>query len=184
MASVMAQSGNVLPQVSSSGGSISGIVHIVTTDGAGPYTAIVDPTATSSFSNGTNMTITKQVPGKKGNIAAPNERRFFPRMLVKMGLLKRAANVNEDYPFAATIPAGTTCTGTVANQTNLCLVKIVNPSGAGPFGGVVAVQMVEPKAGKEAMSGGVYSGDMSGTRDNAESGGLGRRTLVGAKFRL
>ncbi len=101
-----------------------------------------------------------------------------------MGLMKRAANVNEDFPFAATIPAGTTCTGTVANRTNVCLVKIVNPSGAGPFGGVVAVQMVEPKAGTEAMSGGVYAGDMSGSRDNPESGGLGRRALVGAKFRL
>ena len=62
-------------------------------------------------------------------------------MLVKMGLMKRAANVNEDYPFAATIPAGTTCTGTVAGQSNVCLVKVVNPSGAGPFGGVIAIQM-------------------------------------------
>lgn len=62
-------------------------------------------------------------------------------MLVNMGIVKRASNVNEDYPFAATIPAGTTCSGTVAGQSGVCLVKIVNPSNAGPFGGVIAIQM-------------------------------------------
>jgi len=106
-----------------------------------PYTAVVDPTGTGAFSTGTKATVTQQVPGKNGNIEAPKQRRFIPRMLVKMGLMKRAANVNEDYPFAATIPAGTTCTGTVGGQSNVCLVKVVNPSGAGPFGGVIAIQM-------------------------------------------
>jgi hypothetical protein len=80
------------------------------------------------------------VPGNNGNIAATKES-FIPRMLIKVGLMKRAANVNKDFPFAATIPAGTTCSGTVAGQSNVCLVKIVNPSGAGPFGGVIAMQM-------------------------------------------
>jgi hypothetical protein len=81
-------------------------------------------------------------------------------MLVSMGLQKRASNVNEDYPFAATIPAGTNCTGTVAGNSNVCLVKIVNPSGAGPFGGVVAIQQV---------AGGAASAPA-------------KRALVGAKF--
>jgi hypothetical protein len=112
-----------------------------------PYTAIVDPTGTGAFSQGTQATVTTQVPGKNGNIAAPQQRRFIPRMLVKAGIMKRAANVNEDHPFAATIPAGTTCTGTVAGQSNVCLVKIVNPSGAGPFGGVIAIQMAGASAG-------------------------------------
>ncbi|KAG0648813.1 hypothetical protein D0Z07_5059 [Hyphodiscus hymeniophilus] len=144
MAAVMAQSGFTFPQVSD-GGSISGTIHIVTTDGAGPYTAICDPTGTGSFSSGTHMTVTQQVPGTRGNIAAPKQRRFIPRMLIKMGIkmgiVKRASNVNEDYPFAATMPVGMSCTGIVAGQTGVCLVKIVNPSAAGPFGGVVAVQM-------------------------------------------
>jgi hypothetical protein len=140
MSAVMAMSGGTLPQVSN-GGSISGTVHIVTTDGAGPYTAIVDPTGTGAFSTGTQMTVTQQVPGTKGNIAAPKQRRFVTRMLVNMGIVKRASNVNEDYPFAATMPAGTTCSGTVAGQSGVCLVKIVNPNNAGPFGGVIAVQM-------------------------------------------
>jgi Egh16-like virulence factor len=145
----MAMSGSTLPQVSS-GGSISGTVHIVTTDGAGPDTAIVDPTGTGAFSTGTKMTVTQQVPGTKGNIAAPKQRRFVTRMLVNMGIVKRASNVNEDYPFAATMPAGTTCSGTVAGQSGVCLVKIVNPSNTGPFGGVIAVQMAGANASTAA----------------------------------
>lgn len=80
-----------------------------------------------------------------------------------MGLMKRASNVNEDYPFAATIPAGTKCTGTVAGQENVCLVKIANPSGAGPFGGVVAIQQVAGGAAPAAAP--------------------AKRELIGAKFR-
>jgi hypothetical protein len=163
MTQVMALSGSTLPQVSS-GGSISGTVHIVTTDGAGPYTAIVDPTGTGAFSTGTKLTVTQQVPGTKGNIAAPKQRRFVTRMLVNMGIVKRASNVNEDYPFAATIPAGTTCTGTAGGQSGVCLVKIVNPSNAGPFGGVIAIQMAG--AGAAAAP--------AAARDNKP---------VGAKFR-
>jgi hypothetical protein len=38
MSAVIAQSGSTLPQVSSSGGTLSGTLHVVTTDGAGPFT--------------------------------------------------------------------------------------------------------------------------------------------------
>lgn len=93
----MALSGSTLPQVSASNGSLSGTFHIVTTDGAGPVSAIVDSTGTGAFASGAKAAITTQVPGTKGNIAAPKQRRFIPRTLVKMGLLKRASNVNEDY---------------------------------------------------------------------------------------
>jgi len=140
MSAVVAQSGSTVAQVTP-GGSISGTLHIVTTDGAGPYTAIVDPTGTGAFSTGQKLEVTTQVPGKNGNIAAPKQRSLHMRALVAMGIVKRAANVNEDYPFAATVPAGTTCTGTVGGQSNMCLVKLVNPSAAGPFGGVFAIQM-------------------------------------------
>jgi hypothetical protein len=108
---------------------------------------VIDPTGTGRFSHGTLATVTTQVPGKKGNIAAPKQQRFIPRMLGKIGLMKRATNVNENFPFAATIPAGTKCSGTVAGQSNVCLVKIVNPSGAGPFGGVIAIQMAATNSG-------------------------------------
>ena len=161
----MAMSGSTLPQVSN-GGSISGTVHIVTTDGAGPYTAIVDTTGTGAFSTGKMATVTTQVPGTKGNIAAPKQRSLYARTLVSLGIMKRASNVNEDYPFKAAIPAGTTCTGTVGGQTGVCLVKIVNPSGAGPFGGVIAIQM----AGASTTS--------SNTTASAKAA-----RLVSAKFR-
>jgi hypothetical protein len=108
-------------------------------------------------------------------------------MLVKMGLMKRAKNVNENFPFAATIPAGTTCSGTVAGQSNVCLVKIVNPSGAGPFGGVIAIQMTGAGAG---------SSNSTDATTTASAGANGLATVeaegktkkkvkpVGAKFRV
>ncbi|KAM3066584.1 hypothetical protein ACMFMG_002298 [Clarireedia jacksonii] len=151
MSAVMAQSGSTLPQVSD-GGSLTGTVHIVTTDGAGPYSAIVDPTGTGAFSKGTQAKVTTQVPGNRGNIAAPKQRSIVMRSLVNMGIVKRASNVNEDYPIAIQVPAGTTCTGTVAGQQNVCLVKIANPSGAGPFGGVIAMQMAGAGAGASNSS--------------------------------
>lgn len=113
---------------------------------------MIDPTGTGRFSHGTLATVTTQVPGKKGNIAAPKQQRFIPRMLGKIGLMKRATNVNENFPFAATIPAGTKCSGTVAGQSNVCLVKIVNPSGAGPFGGVIAIQMAATNSGPSSST--------------------------------
>ncbi|KUJ13928.1 cell surface protein [Mollisia scopiformis] len=140
MTDVVAQSGSTLPQVSSSGGSLSGTLHIVTTDGAGPYTAIVDPTGTGSFASGTEAEVTQQVPGTFGEIL-PNGNTLRLRMLAKMGLAKRAQNVNKDYPFSVAIPAGTTCTGTVGGQSGVCLVKMANPNPAGPFGGVFAMQV-------------------------------------------
>jgi hypothetical protein len=137
----MALSGSTLPQVSSTGGSISGTFHIVTTDGAGPIKAVIDPTATGKFSNGTLLDVVTQVPGKNGNIAAPKQRSLWARALVSAGLMKRASNVNEDFPMKFSVPAGMTCSGTVAGQSNVCLVKIANSNPAGPFGGVIAIQM-------------------------------------------
>lgn len=93
-------------------------------------------------------------------------------MLVKMGIVKRASNVNEDYPFAATMPAGTTCSGTVAGQSGVCLVKIVNPSNAGPFGGVIAVQMA-----------GAGAGASTAAAPAANSAAAKASKPVGAKFR-
>lgn len=140
MANVMAMSGSTLPQVSD-GGSLSGTLHIVTTDGAGPYTCIVDPTGTGAFSQGTQAKVVTQVPGTKGNIAAPKQRSLMMRSLVNLGIVKRAKNVNEDYPIKIAMPAGMSCTGSVAGQENVCAAKCANPSGAGPFGGVIMFQM-------------------------------------------
>ncbi|TVY29440.1 hypothetical protein LHYA1_G001884 [Lachnellula hyalina] len=209
MTAVMAASGSTLPQVSP-GGSLAGTVHIVTTDGAGPYTAIVDPTGTGAFSQGTQCDITTQVPGTNGNIAAPKQRRFLPRMLVKMGIVKRASNVNEDYPIAISMPADMACTGTVGGQSGVCLVKIANPSGAGPFGGVVAMQVAGAASGNStaaapakasvaapqastgsasnaagAKAGGAKAAGAGANAAGAKAGKSSKnnRAVVGAKFR-
>jgi hypothetical protein len=111
--------------------------------------------------------VMQQVPGTKGNIAAPKQRSLWARAMVGMGLMKRAKNVNEDFvsatsqetqrlrwqlthcsqPYKVAIPAGTTCTGTMGGQTGVCLVKIANSNKAGPFGGVVPFQIAGAGAG-------------------------------------
>ncbi|KFA81797.1 hypothetical protein S40288_07000 [Stachybotrys chartarum IBT 40288] len=148
LSDAMAQSGSTLPQVSSTGGQISGTFHIVTTDGAGPIEAVLDPTGTGAFSQGTKLETVTQVPGNGGKIKATqglnSPRGLFERMMST--ITKRATNVNEDYPMAFNVPAGTICTGSMAGQENVCLVKIANSNKAGPFGGIVAVQMVDGAA--------------------------------------
>ncbi|KAK8098210.1 uncharacterized protein PG998_013696 [Apiospora kogelbergensis] len=126
MKQAMAQSGDTLPQVSANGGKLTGTFHIVTTDGAGPLQAVIDPTGTGAFSQG-------QVVRSVGQL-------FTRSMDV---IMRRASNVNQDYPMAFDIPAGTTCQGTMGNMQNVCLVKIANSNRAGPFGGVIAMQIVD-----------------------------------------
>jgi hypothetical protein len=104
--------------------------------------------------------------------------------------------VNEDFPFAATIPSGINCAGTVAGQSNVCLVKIVNPSGAGPFGGVVAIQIagtVPLKSSDASSTAGACTTAQAGSKSEIGVGGktshIGvmdktvKPRLVGAKFR-
>ncbi|OKL58668.1 hypothetical protein UA08_06338 [Talaromyces atroroseus] len=142
LSKAMSQSGNTLPQVSS-GGSVNGTYHIVTTDGAGPLEALVDESASGKWSKAKSATVTVQPPGDDGYIAAPKESGTSnnKRSRVYGKLSKRAENVNEDYPFAVEIPSGTSCTGTINGISNLCLVKVSNNNDNGPFGSVFAVQM-------------------------------------------
>jgi hypothetical protein len=142
----MALSGNTLPQITL-GGSLSGTLHIVTSDGAGPYTAMLNTDGTAK--SWTKLDVAQQVPGTKGNIKK-SEKRFWTRALQSLGLAKRATNINEDFPFKVNIPADANCTGTIAGQANACIVKLVNPSKAGPFGGCVPVQMVQSGAAATA----------------------------------
>lgn len=134
----MALSRSTLPQINTDNASISGIFHIVTLDGAGPLTAMVDTSGVGDFSNAVKATVTIQVPGTKGNIKKTTKR--WEELMIHASLIKRATNINEDYLFAVVIPAGTTCTGTVARQSNVCMVKLVNLSNAGLLGGCIAVQ--------------------------------------------
>ena len=101
----------MLPQVSANGGYVAGTLHIVTTDGAGPFRAMVDSTGTGAFSQGQEAEIATQVPGHRGNIFPDGEvpggnngngngggNGLLRRMLLSRSpLVKRAANVNKDY---------------------------------------------------------------------------------------
>ncbi|KAH7305313.1 hypothetical protein B0I35DRAFT_484064 [Stachybotrys elegans] len=148
LSAAMALSGSTLPQISSTGGQLSGTFPIVTTDGAGPIQAVLDPTGTGKFSQGIKLQTVTQVPGKNGKIKATqglnSPRGLFIRMMNTIA--RRTTNVNEVYPMAFNVPAGTSCTGSMAGQETVCLVKIANSNKAGPFGGVVAVQMVNGAA--------------------------------------
>jgi hypothetical protein len=149
VADTMALSGSTLPQVTD-GGMITG---------------------TGAFSTGVKATVMKDVPGNRGNIR-PNGQ--VPRSLGYWALqarsiVKRAANVNQDFPIAVQVPAGTTCSGTAAGQKNVCFMKIANSNRAGPFGGVIAFQMAGTagagKAGSNAgtASTGATAGSTAGT---------------------
>ncbi|KAK4034063.1 hypothetical protein C8A01DRAFT_49482 [Parachaetomium inaequale] len=145
-------SGTTLPQITS-GGNLTGTFHVVTADGAGPIQAVLDPTATGRFATGIPLTVVEQIPGVKGNFVTTQQQKggkrrssLWERAVEGMGfgklLGKRgAANVNQSFGFAFAVPANTTCTGTVASMTGVCLVKIANANRAGPFGGVVPVQI-------------------------------------------
>ncbi|KAI3399583.1 hypothetical protein diail_6222 [Diaporthe ilicicola] len=146
----MALSGNTLAQVTP-GGSVSGTLHVVTSDGFGPYKAMLNADGTGQ--SWTAMDVETQVPGTKGK-GQKSEKRAWARVLQAMGIMKRATNINEDYPFKVNMPAGATCTGNIAGQANTCLVKLVNPSNAGPFGGCIPVQMVQPGAAPAAPAAG------------------------------
>jgi hypothetical protein len=112
----MAMNGNTLPQISQ-GGSIMMTLHQVNGDGAGPYSCAINADGTAS--NWQTIDVTTQVAGKNS----------------------RSNAKAVDLPLKAAIPAGQTCTGTVAGQNNVCMVKCQNAARAGPFGGCVPVQM-------------------------------------------
>ncbi|GME42752.1 hypothetical protein GTA08_BOTSDO03709 [Neofusicoccum parvum] len=114
---VLADSGSQLPQVSS-GGQLTMTLHQVNSDGAGPYTCMMDPTGTGT--QWTQINVAQNVPGNKRGRDKDGE--------------------VTDFSLVADMPAGMTCTGTVAGQNNVCMVRCQNPARAGPFGGCVPVQ--------------------------------------------
>ncbi|KAJ2893090.1 hypothetical protein MKZ38_009063 [Zalerion maritima] len=165
------QSGPVLPQVSGTNGTLTGVFHIVTSDGAGPLKAVLDPTATGKFGEyGVLLEVLTQVPGKGGNISPVDDKRWLreeqeeeeePGSLrwAKRG---EAVNINLDFPMAFKVPDNTQCQGTVDGvEGGVCLVKIANSNGNGPFGGVVAIQMVDESVATPTTA--VGSGDATAT---------------------
>jgi hypothetical protein len=128
-AAVMAMSGATLPQVSA-GGQIMMTVHQVNSDGAGPYKCMIDATGTGT--NWQPITVTQNLEGSDRG--------------------RNRDTQMQDLPLTASIPAGMTCTGQVAGQANVCMVRCENPARAGPFGGCVPVQMAAAAAAPAAQA--------------------------------
>ncbi|RVD85114.1 uncharacterized protein DFL_003445 [Arthrobotrys flagrans] len=115
----MAQAGDIA-QVSP-GGTLSMSLRQVNADGAGPYTCMIDATGTgASF---TEITVTQNVPGRNGS---------------------NRQGQKTVHPLTVQMPAGMQCTGSMGGMENLCIVRCQNTARAGPFGGCVPVQMVDP----------------------------------------
>jgi len=130
-AQVMQLNGATLPQVSA-GGALMMTVHQVNSDGAGPYKCMIDATGTGT--NWTPMTVTQNLQG--------NDRG------------RNRDTQMQDLPLNVQVAATQTCTGTVAGQSNVCMVRCENPARAGPFGGCVPVQMAGAAAAAPAAGAG------------------------------
>ena len=151
---ILAETNDDLPQVTQ-GGELTMTLHQVNSDGAGPYTCMINDDGTGQ--SWADITVTQNVEG--------NERG------------RNRDGEASDFPLVAAIPADQECTGTVAGQNNVCLVRCQNPARAGPFGGVVPVQMAGGNAGgannatDDAASNGAANNnagnDSAATNDNA-----------------
>ncbi|KAH6660738.1 hypothetical protein BKA67DRAFT_653899 [Truncatella angustata] len=128
---IMAETGDQLPQVSQ-GGELTMTLHQVNADGGGPYTCAMNADGTGA--TWTDIQVTQSPPGANS---------------------RNRDGAMSDFPMKAAIPADASCTGTVAGQDNVCLVRCMNAARAGPFGGVVPVQMANtttPAAARRALA--------------------------------
>lgn len=123
----MQLNGATLPQVTP-GGMLMMTLHQVNGDGAGPYIAMIDASGT-----GTQWAPATVATNVDGNARGRNN-----------------DNAKTDLPLNVAIPANQTCTGTVAGQSNVCMVRVQNPARAGPFGGCIPVQMANVAAAAPA----------------------------------
>ncbi|RBQ71435.1 hypothetical protein FVER53590_00014 [Fusarium verticillioides] len=158
---IMEETGSQLPQVNP-GGSLEMTVHQVNSDGAGPYTCMINADGTGTSWD--NIQVTTNVEGNDRGRNRDGE----------MG----------DFPLVASIPAGQECTGSVAGEENVCLVRCQNPARAGPFGGVIPVQMAQAtgnnnagtgnsnnNAGNTGGTGSSGNADNTGSANNGNSNG-------------
>ncbi|EXA32640.1 hypothetical protein FOVG_16144 [Fusarium oxysporum f. sp. pisi HDV247] len=143
---IMEETGSQLPQVNP-GGSLEMTVHQVNSDGAGPYTCMINADGTGTSWD--NIQVTTNVEGNDRGRNRDGE----------MG----------DFPLVASIPAGQNCTGSVAGEENVCLVRCQNPARAGPFGGVIPVQMAQA-TGNNGNNNNADTGN-AGNTDNAGNAG-------------
>lgn len=158
-AKVMDLAGGTLPQITP-GGSLQMTVHQVNADGAGPFKCMINSDGTAQ--SWENIQVTTNVAGNQRG--------------------RNNAGSASDHPLVAAIPADQTCTGQVAGQDNVCMVRCQNPANAGPFGGVVPVQMANaagagngtaPATGNTGKTGNAGNTGNTGNTGNAPVGNTG-----------
>ncbi|KAI0104697.1 hypothetical protein GGR51DRAFT_225254 [Nemania sp. FL0031] len=125
---IMAETGDQLPQVTQ-GGELNMTLHQVNSDGGGPYTCEINADGTGETWEDIDVTTTP--PGENS---------------------RNRDGAATDFPLVAAIPDDQACTGTVAGQDNACLVRCKNAARAGPFGGVVPVQMAGASTGNSTTA--------------------------------
>ncbi|KAM3565115.1 hypothetical protein MY1884_000365 [Beauveria asiatica] len=102
-----------------SNGVVSMVYRQINQDGAGPLTAMVDGTSGGTDNSAFQKAeVTQDVPG--------------------LGFGGLSLATNTDFPLKVQMPAGMTCEGTVSGVKNVCIVRVRNSAGAGPFGGSAA----------------------------------------------
>lgn len=134
---ILEETGDSLPQITP-GGELQMTLHQVNSDGAGPYTCMINDDGTATTWQ--DIPVTQNVPGDDG---------------------RDRDGEATDFPLTASIPQDQQCSGSVAGQENVCLVRCENPARAGPFGGVVPVQM--------AMGGNGGNGSGNGNGNNVNN---------------
>ncbi|KUL90618.1 hypothetical protein ZTR_00101 [Talaromyces verruculosus] len=114
----------------SDNGTITLTYHQVNQDGAGPLTAMIDPTSGGTDPSAFQKAqVTQDVPGNKLGLSTAK---------------------TEDFPITVQMPQGMTCSGTAGGASNVCIVRVNNNALAGPFGGSAAFTM-SPAANKRAV---------------------------------
>lgn len=150
---IMAETGDSLPQITP-GGEVQMTLHQVNSDGAGPYTCMISGDGTGT--DWQNIQVTQNVEGNRRG--------------------RNRDGQAADHPLTAAIPANQQCSGTVAGQNNVCLVRCQNPANAGPFGGVVPVQMATANTNANGNTGNANTGNANtgntntGNTGNANTG--------------
>ncbi len=129
----------MLPQISQ-GGEVSMTLHQVNADGGGPYTCMINADGTGADWQDIDVTTTPPGKNSRNQVQLPPFSPFHPKSFCATDT-RHQDGAATDFPLKAAIPADQQCTGTVAGQESVCLVRCQNAARAGPFGGVVPVQL-------------------------------------------
>ncbi|KAH9887448.1 hypothetical protein F4778DRAFT_756724 [Xylariomycetidae sp. FL2044] len=113
-------------------GSVTMTFRQINQDGAGPMEAAIDGTSGGTDPDAFKTAeVTQDVPG--------------------VGFQGLSLATNTDFPLTVQMPAGMTCDASVGGADNVCVVRVRNGAGAGPFGGSAAFTM-SPAAQKRALA--------------------------------